>query len=125
MAPAGFSIEQAPEDCCTRAGSHWASFDPASHLALRAFLRNLTWDDRLLDRRVAFKHCEEDTEATVSALYYVLRTGVKRRRRPAPGTRQLAGRAFRGDSAEESDPGARDARDARRDPLRGTRGGRR
>ena len=65
-----FSIEQAPEDCL-RISVEKASFDPASHLALRAFLRNLTWDDRLLDRRVAFKHSEEDTEATVSALYYV------------------------------------------------------
>ena len=71
-----FTIEQAPEDCL-RVSVEKASFDPASHLALRAFLRNLTWDDRLLDRRVAFKHSEEDTEATVSALYYVLRTGVK------------------------------------------------
>jgi hypothetical protein len=49
-----FSIEQAPEDCL-RVSVEKASFDPASHLALRAFLRNLTWDDRLLDRRVAFK----------------------------------------------------------------------
>ena len=71
-----FSIEQAPEDCL-RISVEKSSFQPEAHLALRAFLRNLTWDDRLLDRRVAFKHSEEDTEATVSALYYVLRTGVK------------------------------------------------
>ena len=71
-----FSIEQAPDDCL-RVTVEKSSFQPEAHLALRAFLRNLTWDDRLLDRRVAFKHSEEDTEATVSALYYVLRTGVK------------------------------------------------
>ena len=46
-----FSIEQAPEDCL-RVSVEKASFDPV-------------------------KHSEEDTESTVSALYYVLRTGVK------------------------------------------------
>lgn len=70
-----YALEQAPGDCL-RIVVEKASFPADATLALRAFLRHLEWDDRLLDRRVRFKHSEEDGDATVSALYYVSRMGV-------------------------------------------------
>ena len=44
--------------------------EPA-HLALRAYLRNLQLDDRMLDRRVTFQRSEPDAGDRISALYDV------------------------------------------------------
>ena len=47
------------------------SVEPGAHNAVRAYLRNLGLDDRMLDRRVRFQRNDPDTDAEIAAIYDV------------------------------------------------------
>ena len=49
------------------------TFPADRDLAVRAYLRNLSLDDRMLDRRVAFQRSEPDGPDSISAVYDVCR----------------------------------------------------
>ena len=48
------------------------SFPEDRHLALRAYLRHLSLDDRMLDRKVRFQRSEADADGRIAAIYDVV-----------------------------------------------------